>query len=88
MPFEGELISGVFQSKPAPEAKRVEMLAFLRELPLLLERVDLRVVHACWWPEAVASLPERGDIATLSRDWQRQIDTKLKADGWTKRTTP
>ena len=85
MPFEGELISGVFHSKPAPEAKREDMLTFLRELPLLLERDDLRVVHACWWPEAVASLPERGDIATLSKDWQRQIDSKLKADGWIKR---
>ncbi len=32
----------------ADSALRAEMLAFLREVPLALERSDLRVVHACW----------------------------------------
>lgn len=37
------------------EAERVEILAMLAELPIALEREDLRVVHAAWQDEQVAA---------------------------------
>ncbi|MBP6562010.1 MAG: metallophosphoesterase [Neisseriaceae bacterium] len=36
------------------EAEKTAMQAFLRQLPIALERADLRVVHAAWLPERIA----------------------------------
>ena len=51
----------------AEEAER--FVAFFKTLPLVLARADLRVVHACWSAEAVARLPEVGDVAEIAREW-------------------
>jgi len=42
------------------EEKREVFLPFLRSLPLALERKDLRVVHACWHPDSVATVKASG----------------------------
>jgi hypothetical protein len=41
---------------PASAADRMEILAFLRQLPYALERADLRVVHAAWIDASVDEL--------------------------------
>lgn len=51
--------------RPAGAALRAEMLAFFRALPLVLERDDLRVVHACWHGPAVAAAARARDTVAL-----------------------
>ena len=73
-----------FDMKRAPFASRLatgreqdRIRAFLGGLPLVLERQDLRVVHAAWDPTAAAELPEIGEIATLAATFERAIGAKL-----------
>ena len=47
-------------------AEREGLRQFLNGLPLVLERDDLRVVHAAWWPEAVAQLRALPDADVLT----------------------
>ncbi len=68
-----------------------ETLPFLRQLPLALERSDIRIVHAAWLPDKVAEARQlqRGDVAD---DYERLeasaaehastlgIPTRLKAE--------
>lgn len=64
------------------DAERRELLALVSGLPLALERDDLRLVHACWRPEAIDAL--RGDRRTAQdRFWHEQlrIDAELKEEG-------
>ncbi|MBP47908.1 MAG: metallophosphoesterase [Myxococcales bacterium] len=82
LPFEGRMIEGIFDSVAASNEQRTEILEFISDLPVVLEREDLRVVHACWWSDAVAALPEYGEISELSERIQRQIDGELTSQGW------
>lgn len=66
------------------EARRQPMLEWLGQLPLVLERADLRVVHACWDPEGVARLrqqdPEKS-LWTVDREQKARLDEELRACG-------
>jgi hypothetical protein len=58
------------RSKAATPEKRGRWLEFLEELPLALERDDLRVVHACWDAAAIHALetvPTGGHRETYER---------------------
>jgi hypothetical protein len=66
-----------------PSGQRESVTGFLRRLPLVLERADLRVVHAAWDVAAIAQL--RAADPTLSRvehflrwdaDAERLIDAR------------
>ena len=57
--------SGEYGSALATEALRERALAFFRGLPLVLERSDLRVVHAAWAPAAAAGLEGLSSAAAL-----------------------
>jgi hypothetical protein len=70
-----------FQSRLATDDERAPILGFLRELPLMLEREDLRVVHACWREDAVRRLPEEGDTAALAAAFESGILARLEAAG-------
>lgn len=70
-----------FPSRHATHDERQSIRAFLEELPLVLEREDLRVVHACWDADAARLLPEEAAVAPLASAWQRQIDGELEASG-------
>ncbi len=50
---------------PVDTQEKREFRAFLETLPLVLERTDLRVVHACWQNDAIAELRQRGDRPVL-----------------------
>ena len=54
---------------------RQRVLKFFKSLPLVLERNDLRVVHACWDDEMVQIARESHDAVKLFR----QHDTLIKA---------
>ncbi|MDZ5455259.1 metallophosphoesterase [Azohydromonas lata] len=69
---------GDFVSVPA--ARRAEIASFLGSLPLVLEREDLRVVHAAWYVPAVAHLRNAPSEATLAAQfdhWERVSDAAI-----------
>jgi hypothetical protein len=71
-----------FPSRPATSTERAAVRATLAGLPLVLERPDLRVVHAMWDPEAAAVLPPAHDWAVYAAQREREIDARLEAAGW------
>ena len=70
-----------FGSTGASPDEVVEIEDFLASLPLVLERADLRVVHACWHAPAVAALPASADLATLATQLEGEIQARLEAEG-------
>jgi Calcineurin-like phosphoesterase len=70
-----------FASRQASDSERRSIHAFLASLPLVLERADLRVVHAHWHPEAFAQLPAEGDAAALSQAAEDATLADLEARG-------
>ena len=58
------------------EKEKTELRAWLAEQPLLLEREDLRIVHAAWLPPQIERLEEaKGESLTAQ---YRRFDAKLK----------
>jgi len=74
-----------FDSEPVAPAQRDELLAFLGGLPLVLERDDLRVVHACWDDASLQRLPAEGDLATLAAEAREAVARDLVERGLLKR---
>lgn len=64
---------GTCQALPAK--RQDEIRTFLRTLPLALERPDLRVVHAAWTDEAIATCRDfRGDGAEAFRYFKTALE--------------
>jgi len=62
-------------------------LTFFYELPVALERSDLRVIHACWDEESIKALPELvGSWSTLFARYRRNVSRHLKDQGWTRKS--
>lgn len=74
-------VTQAFQSRLATDDERAPILRFLGELPLVLERDDLRVVHACWQEDAARALPEEGNPAALAATFENAILARLEAAG-------
>jgi len=70
-----------FPSRLATPVEQASVRATLAELPLVLERSDLRVVHAMWDAEAAERLPPQGDWAALAAQIEREIEAILEANG-------
>jgi hypothetical protein len=72
-------------SKPAAgDVEREEILAFLRSLPLVLERPDLRLVHACWSDERIAEARETAGFSNaveLYRHYAALAEARAQASG-------
>jgi len=81
MKVDGQVVSRSFDSVSATPAQAERFRAFFATLPLVLERKDLRVVHACWNPASVDRLPVQGDVAALGRQWAREIHRDLDQQG-------
>jgi hypothetical protein len=78
---DGCVVKHRFDSVLATPAQAKRYRAFFASLPLVLERDELRVVHACWSDEAVDQLPQKGAAADIGRQWSKSIHTALKAAG-------
>lgn len=66
----------------ADDSIREEILLFLQTLPLAAQRDDLRVVHACWQEEAIASLDgEQRSLVDLFYDTEKAITQACIRDG-------
>ncbi len=81
MEIDGQVICRRFESLSASPAQAERFRSFFATLPLVLERRDLRVVHACWNPASVERLPATGDAAALGREWGREIHRNLDKQG-------
>lgn len=62
---------------PVSSAERDEVQAFLRTLPLAMERDDLRVVHACWSDEALGQVAGETGVIELYRQHAERIALKV-----------
>jgi hypothetical protein len=60
---------------------RTRALAFFRELPIVLERPDLRLVHACWHSDHLLRIRNESDALTLCRQYAEGIDRDLDREG-------
>ncbi len=63
----------------ADEAIRQTVLNFFETLPLVLERDDCRVVHACWADSMVNIARQSSDVLTLYEQHKDQIDADHKS---------
>ncbi len=70
-----------FGSRLATEDDRRRVEAFCASLPLVVEREDLRVVHAAWTPGLAGSLPEEGEIAALAARFDADVARRLGERG-------
>jgi hypothetical protein len=68
-----------YESRLATAEEAAEIRAFLAGLPLVLERPDLRVVHAAWVAAAAARLPADGALDTLHDTFEAPIHGALGA---------
>ncbi len=58
---------------------RQTVIEFFKTLPLVLERDDVRVVHACWDDSMVEIARQSSDVRTLYRQHKDQIDADHNA---------
>jgi hypothetical protein len=65
-------------ARVGPE-QRDAIHSFLSQLPVALERQDLRVVHACWHGSSVDALRYRQKVIDVYRDYEAQTDERLAA---------
>ena len=70
-----------FESRLLRPDQQAEVLDFCGSMPLMLQREDLRVVHACDAEASLAALPEYGDIAALDGAFAEKIYEDLAQRG-------
>jgi len=75
---EGKLIP---QALIQDDKTRKSIQDFFRRLPLVLERPDLRVVHACWKAEMVDLARQETDVLDLYRRCVRLIENDASTTG-------
>ena len=69
-------------ARPLDPTDKPRFISFLQSLPVVLEREDLRVVHACWHEAAVASLrAARRDALTLFVGQQARLRDEWSRTG-------
>lgn len=74
-----------FSSRLATASEQAMCRDFFEQLPLAMERPDLRVVHACWEEESVRQLPQEGDVVALKKAWQARLLEELRQSGLAQR---
>lgn len=67
-----------------PENGKAALLRLLGDQPLILQRNDLRIVHAAWLPQAAERLKEADnqDIGTLMQDWDDEMHCCIRHAPW------
>ena len=61
-------------------AERSAVVDFFRSLPVALEREDLRVVHACWDDEMIATVRKTSDVVALHDQFATEIEARHRDD--------
>jgi len=75
------VVTETFESAFATPEQAQRFKSFFASLPVVLQRADLRVVHACWYAPAIEKLPVSGDVAELSKQWAREIHADHETRG-------
>lgn len=67
-----------------PENQKRHLIDFLKTQPLVLQRSDLRIVHAAWLPESIAKLAEHNheDIVNVHQEWEEHHHCCTKHAPW------
>ena len=71
-------------STDATESERIEIRNFFAELPLVLQRRDLRIVHACWHSESLEALEQASSgigIAAAFDFFETSIEKQIASSG-------
>lgn len=69
-------------SRAIDPQQREAVLQFLSGLPLVLQRDDLRIVHAAWMPESIASIQQSAvGVVNLYRHYEQRIEQDVLASG-------
>ncbi|MCB1625723.1 MAG: metallophosphoesterase [Pseudomonadales bacterium] len=69
-------------SRHANDAERRRILAFCAQLPIALERADLRVVHASWHAPSIARIvADSRDTVSIYADYAQRLTDQAIAQG-------
>jgi len=73
-------------ARPAPE-DCPDILRFARQLPLILERGDLRIVHAAWHAPSIAAVRALGDVDVVAQydAWEELAHERARRTGLDRR---
>ncbi|WP_274570980.1 metallophosphoesterase [Neisseria leonii] len=67
----------------AERAEKAVLADWLAQMPLVLQRGDLRIVHAAWLPEQIARLETHtGGLAARYRTWDEAVVQALEGAPW------
>lgn len=68
----------------ANEAEKTEFAAWLARQPLVLERADIRIVHAAWLPHALAKLEaaQDGNLIAQYRRFDAELTQQIQTASW------
>src|SRR5262245_53103022 len=80
---EEALIPGqpVVPQRLAGDPERQAARDLFASLPLVLERPDLRVVHACWDPAMVEAVRHETNVLDVANRYRSRIKAELERDG-------
>ncbi len=81
---EPEALAGsdrITPQKLADEHDRSRLLDFFATLPLVLERPDVRVVHACWNRDAVEAVRPLHNVLATFHEHRARIEAFVEANG-------
>ena len=67
-----------------PNDEKAALINWLSTMPLILQREDLRIVHAAWLPEALSQLAtmQEHDIIWQYQQWDMQLKYRLQNTSW------
>ena len=67
-----------------PDCRHAEFLDLLARQPLVLQRGDLRIVHAAWLPDAIEKirLQQQRNIVELYQEWDDELQCCIKHTPW------
>ena len=67
-----------------PENRHRAVLEFLCTQPLVLQRQDLRIVHAAWQPESIQKIQDNSSsqLIQLIQDWDDEISCCIRHASW------
>ena len=67
-----------------PDCRHAEFLDLLARQPLILQRGDLRIVHAAWLPDAIEKIrsQQQRNIVELYQEWDDELQCCIKHTPW------
>ena len=66
------------------EGEHEKLIAWLSQMPIILQRNDLRIVHAAWISDSVQALQQgiRGGVAESYQHWDEDLHREVGTQSW------